>query len=195
MIRNSALVFLAATTLTVPAAAQQGSDGVQPGDEKINQLIIYGDDVCPESTEEQINVCVILVEADRYRIPPNLRDTEIKPSNESWTKRAVAYQYVGRDGIMSCSPTGAGGFTGCGLGSIDQAYAEKKQDPGLVFGRLIAQQRAERLAQIDAEALAVEEKVKLFEQGRLEREAREQAARDGLDAADAADAAPLPEPQ
>ena len=195
MIRNSALAFLAATTLTVPAVAQQGSDGVQPGDEKINQLIIYGDDVCPESTEEQINVCVILVEADRYRIPPNLRDTEIKPSNESWTKRAVAYQYVGREGIMSCSPTGAGGFTGCGFGDIDQAYAEKKQDPGLVFGRLIAQQRAERLAQIDAEAAAVEEKVKLFEQGRLEREAREQAAREGLDAADAADAAPLPEPQ
>ena len=194
MIRNFAVTLLAAAALTSPVAAQEGVDAVQPGDEKINQLIIYGDDVCPESTEDQINVCVILVEADRYRIPPNLRDTEIKPSDESWAKRAIPYQYVGREGTLSCTPTGAGGFTGCGLGAIDQAYAEKKQDPGKVFGRLIAQQRAERLAQIDAEAAEVEERVKQFEEGRAEREAREQAARDGLDATDAADAAPLPEP-
>ncbi len=202
MIRISAAAIMASLAISAPAFAQESAGEIQGADEKINQLIIYGDDVCPESTEEQINVCVILVEAERYRIPANLRDTDLGPDKESWSRKVLAYQYVGRDGIQSCSPTGAGGFTGCTMGAIDKAYAEKQQDPGLVFGRLIAAKRAERLAEIDAEAAEVEERVKQFEKDRAKREAREQAAREGMDAADnaataeaAADAAPLPEPQ
>jgi len=53
------------------------------------------------------------------------------------------------------------------------------------------------MAGIDAEAAAVEERVKEFEKGRAEREARLQAELDAKEAAErqAADAEPLPEPK
>jgi len=201
MIRISAAVLMASLAMSQPLAAQESAGEKQGADEKINQLFVYGDDDCPESTGDEIVVCARLDEAERYRIPETLRNTDIDPARESWTKRVLAYEYVGADGTQSCSASGAGGFTGCGLNAIDQAFEEKKLDPGLVFGRLIAAKRAERLAGIDAEAAEVEERVKQFEKDRAAREAREEAARNGLDAADdaaakevAADADPLPEP-
>lgn len=193
----SKIIFAAtALLLSVPALAQETTT-VQSGDEKINQLIIYGDDKCPESTDDVINVCAKFSEADRYRIPTSLRNDPNSLRNQAWSERVMAYEYVAASGTMSCSPSGAGGFTGCGLGEINKAYAEKKQDPGITFGRLIAAERAKRLAGIDAEAAEVEERTKEFEQGRAEREARLQAELDAKEAAEqsTADAEPLPEPK
>lgn len=187
---------LCALALAVPAASQ---DEVGPSapDEKINQLIVYGDDVCPTSTGDEIVVCARLGEGERYRIPTLLRTDPNDLQNQAWLGRVQAYEYVAASGTMSCSPSGAGGFTGCGLGEINKAYAEKAQDPGITFGRLIAAERAKRLAGIDAEAAEVEERTKEFEQGRAEREARLQAELDAKEAAEqsAADAEPLPEPK
>lgn len=171
MIRSTA--FAALLLLGAPLQAQ---DAGSPTDPKINTVIIFGEDQCPESTDDQINVCAILVEADRYRIPPALRSDPNDPRNESWTNRVIGYQYVGREGTMSCSASGAGGFTGCGLKEIDRAYAEKEKDPGLAFGRMIAEERRRRLAGIDAEAAAVEQRVVQFEKERAAKEAREAAA-------------------
>ncbi len=164
-----AVLALAAT----PAFAQQDDAVANPDAEKINMVIVYGDDECAESTSDTINVCARLSEADRYRIPTQLRGDINDPRKEAWTNRVIAYEYVGRDGIQSCSPTGAGGYTGCNTRFIDAAYAEKKQDPGLAFGLMIAAERKKRLAAIDAEAELVEQRVKQFEKERAEREARE----------------------
>lgn len=187
---------LCALALSIPAASQ---DQVGPStpDEKINQLIIYGDDVCPTSTGDEIVVCARLGEGERYRIPTSLRTDPNDLQNQAWLGRVQAYEYVAASGTMSCSPSGAGGFTGCGLGEINRAYAEKAQDPGITFGRLIAAERAKRLAGIDAEAAEVEERTKEFEQGRAEREARLQAELDAKEAAEqsTADTEPLPEPK
>jgi hypothetical protein len=147
-----------ALTAALPASAQDASEA-QPGDEKINQLIIYGDDPCPQSNGDEIVVCARLSEADRYRIPKKLRDVENKPVKEAWTNRVLAYEHIAATGTMSCSAVGAGGFTGCGLKNIDAAYAEKNQDIGLAFGRLIAEERNKRLAGIDAESELVEGRV------------------------------------
>lgn len=196
MIARSKLFFAAtALTLAAPAIAQESSAN-QPGDEKINQLIIYGDDECPQSTGDEIVVCARMDEAARYRIPSSLRGDPNDPRNQATSERIKAYEYVGASGTMSCSPSGAGGFTGCGLREIDRAYAEKAQDPGLVFGRLIAAEREKRMAGIDAEAAAVEERIKEFEKGRAEREARLQAELDAKEAAAGSpDAEPLPQPK
>lgn len=197
MIARSKLFFATtALVLSVPAVAQDAPAN-QPGDEKINQLIIYGDDECPQSTGDEIVVCARMDESARYRIPSSLRGDPNDPRNQATSERIKAYEYVGASGTMSCSPSGAGGFTGCGLREIDRAYAEKAQDPGLVFGRLIAAEREKRMAGIDAEAAAVEERIKEFEQGRAEREARLQAELDAKEAAAAGspDAEPLPEPK
>ncbi|MEE9434315.1 MAG: hypothetical protein V3V15_08765 [Sphingorhabdus sp.] len=202
MIRISAAIAAVALAASLPAAAQDSAGEIQGADEKVNQLIIYGEDACPESTDDEIVVCARLAEEDRYRIPKNLRGTDNDPTKEAWSRRVLAYEYVGADGIQSCSPSGAGGFTGCGLNAIDNAYAEKEYDPGKLFARLIAEKRAERLAGIDAEAEEVEQRIKQFEKDRRERAEREEAARNGVvvtggDEADeaAVDAQALPQPE
>ena len=190
--------FFAATAFMLSMSAQaQQAEGPTASDEKINQLIVYGDDACPVSTGDEIVVCARMDEADRYRIPTSLRTDPNDSRNQATSERIKSYEYVAASGTMSCSPSGAGGFTGCGLREIDRAYAAKAQDPGITFGRLIAAERAKRMAGIDAEAAAVEERVKEFEQGRAEREARIQAELDAKEAAErqAADAEPLPEPK
>ena len=195
VISKAALVF-SIFMLSAPGFAQNAAGPASP-DEKINQLIVYGEDVCPESTGDEIVVCARMKEADRYRIPTALRNDPNDLRNEAWSERVMAYEYVAASGTMSCSPSGAGGFTGCGLKAINTAYAEKAQDPGITFGRLIAAERAKRLAGIDAEAAEVEERTKEFEQGRAEREARLQAELEAKETAEqsAADAQPLPEPK
>lgn len=198
MIRTTLFSLSAAIALfATPAMAQDAAD-TQPGDEKINQLFVYGDDECPQSSADEIVVCARLDEGDRFRIPKGLRSTENSPKNESFANRVLAYEYVGADGFQSCSATGLGGFTGCGLGNIDAAAAERKQDPGKLFGRLIAQKRAERLAGIDAEAEEVEKRVQQFEKDRADKEAREAAAATGAEVTGGEDAAldaePLPQP-
>ncbi len=188
-----ALLALAASS----SAFAQDTAAPSAPDEKINQLIVYGDDVCPESKGDEIVVCARMGEAERYRIPTSLRNDPNDLSNQAWSERVMAYEYVGASGTMSCSPAGAGGFTGCGLKAINTAYAEKAQDPGITFGRLIAAERAKRLAGIDAEAAEVEERTKDFEKGRAEREARLQAELEAKETAEqsAVDAEKLPEPK
>lgn len=193
-----AKIFLMTTAIWISSASiAQETGATQPSDEKINQLIVYGDDECPQSTGDEIVVCARMNEADRYRIPPSLRSDPNSPQNQAWLNRVQAYEYVGASGTLSCSPSGAGGFTGCGLKEIDRAYAEKAQDPGITFGRLIAAERTKRMAGIDAEAAAVEERVKEFEKGRAEREARLQAEMDAKEAAErsGSETQPLPEPK
>jgi hypothetical protein len=183
------MIFAAVASLlgSGAAIAQDGS----ATDPKINTVIIFGDDACPQSTDDQITVCAILVEADRYRIPAPLRSDPNNPRNESWTNRVIGYQHYAADGTMSCSASGAGGFTGCAVKAIDAAYAEKAKDPGIAFGRMIADERKKRLAMIDAEAEEVEKRVVQFEKERAAKEAREAEAAGAR--ADAAES--LPEPK
>ncbi len=51
----------------LPAAAQD-----QAGD-KVNTVIVYGEDECPQSTGGDIVVCARMDESERYRIPEALR--------------------------------------------------------------------------------------------------------------------------
>lgn len=183
--------LLAATAMIAaasPVAAQTGD--ARPGDEKINQLIIYGDDPCPQSNGDEITVCARLKEKERYRIPTALRDDPNAINKQAWTRKVEAYEYVGAAGTLSCSPTGAGGFTGCGFKAIDAAYDEKKIDPSVTFGRLIAAERAKRLAGIDAEAALVEERVKQLEKDSAELKAKREAAEEA-----ASSESDLPVPQ
>ena len=194
MKRLSTLACIVALLASSSIAQAQEGEGTAD-DPKINTVIVFGDDQCPQSTDEQINVCAILVEGDRYRIPAVLRDDPNNPKNDAWMNRVLAYQYVGRDGTQSCSASGAGGFTGCGLKAIDAAYAEKSKDPGLAFGRMIAEERKKRLAGIDAEAAEVEVRVVQFEKERAEKEAREASGGAPPPDEEAADGEPLPQPK
>ena len=166
MLRLS-LALIPLTLLAAPALAEEGQ-------EKINQLIVYGEDACPQSSGDEITVCARKAESERYRIPEALRET-FSPQNDAWNNKVIAYEYVSKTGTGSCSPVGAGGFVGCVGKLIKTAYAEKAADPNIRFSQLIAEERARRLASIDQDAAEMQARV---EQAEKEYEARQRAQQD-----------------
>jgi len=164
-------IFIAALLVgPLPAAAQDG------GREKVNQLIVYGEDPCPASNDGSITVCARKDEAERFRIPAPLRENPNASVNQGWIQRVKAYETVGAAGVNSCSPVGAGGATGCMAQLINSAYAEKKQASDVQFGKLIEAERAKRTASIDADTAAEQARVEILEK---EYEARLKRERDG----------------
>ena len=121
-------LHLAATgaALTLPAlfapmpALAQGS--------KISEIIVYGTDPCPRSTDDQVVVCARKPEGERYRIPERYRQSGPRQTRESWANKATAFETAGRTGINSCSPVGPAGFTGCTQQLINQAFKERKEE-------------------------------------------------------------------
>ena len=164
------LSALAPLLAAIPAQAQAAAE-----EPKVNLVIVYGEDSCPESTPDTITVCARKNEGERYRIPEPLRES-VSPQNESWTNRVQAYETVNASGTMSCSPVGAGGWTGCSGKLIDNAYAEKRSDPGIRAGELIAAERAKRLSTIDAEAAETQADVEQQEEQILARRKLDQQA-------------------
>ena len=158
-----ALIALAA----LPLHAQEGEQAppATPGSERITQVIVYGDDPCKPSDGDEIVVCVRKAEAERYRIPENLRGTDPNnPKNEPWTNRVQSIEYVGRSGTQSCSPVGGGGFTGCFAQIAAQAKAERKAMDNVSWADLVAAERAKRLGNLDEESKEIEARVKAEEE-------------------------------
>lgn len=142
---------LAAAGALLAAAAPLAAQSPAGPDPKINQLIVYGSDPCPASTEDTITVCARRPDDDRYRIPENLRNSE-RPENNAWANKAIELSYVGRTGIQSCSPDGPGGASGC-FAQLANAYrAERGGRDSVNWNRLIEAARQERLGKIDEQA-------------------------------------------
>lgn len=119
------IVFLAgavALPILMPNAAQ-AQNATQNG-----VLIIYGQDKCPTNDNgEEIVVCQRLDEAERFRIPKNLRDAAGPiQSTESWAVRSQDALTTGGTGTGSCSTVGASGGTGCFVRQATKARAETK---------------------------------------------------------------------
>jgi hypothetical protein len=96
-----------------PAEAQRNSN------EQV--LVVFGNDPCPRDT-----ICVRRSEGERYRIPQELRRIEPSPNSQSWAARARSMEYVGASGVNSCTPSGAGGWTGCYQQMLRQAREERR---------------------------------------------------------------------
>ena len=165
--------LMMATAALSPACAQ---DAPTAGAEKVNQLIVYGNDPCPASTGNEITVCARKDEGERFRIPAPLRDNPNASVNQGWTERVKAYETVGASGVNSCSPVGSGGASGCMSKLINNAYAEKKQSSDVQFGKLIEAERAKRLESVDTDAAAEQSRVEQLEKEYDARLARERAA-------------------
>jgi hypothetical protein len=104
--------------LPAPALAQN----------RISEIIVYGNDPCPRSTDDQVVVCARRPEADRYRIPEKFRPSGPPQARESWANKAKALETAGATGTFSCSPVGPGGYTGCLTQVINQARRERQQE-------------------------------------------------------------------
>lgn len=109
--------------LTVPALVPATPALAQSA--RVSEIIVYGTDPCPRSTDDEVVVCARKPEAERFRIPEKLRSTGSLQSRQSWANRAIALETYGKTGINSCSPVGPGGFTGCSQQIISQAFKER----------------------------------------------------------------------
>ncbi|GAA4768139.1 hypothetical protein GCM10023219_12540 [Stakelama sediminis] len=115
---SAAAAAFAPLVFAVPAQAQM-DNGV---------LIIYGNDKCPtDANGNEIVVCSRRPEEDRYRIPKELRDSDIPPQKQAWSRKVERISDTGATGIGSCSTVGPGGQTGCLSRMIQQGSAESKQ--------------------------------------------------------------------
>ena len=102
-----------------PSFAQAGS--------RVSEIIVYGNDPCPRSADDEVVVCARKPEAERYRIPENMRSSGPRQTREAWANKARQFETVGATGINSCSPVGPAGFTGCLKQVSDQAKSESDE--------------------------------------------------------------------
>jgi hypothetical protein len=106
--------------LPAPALAQQGGNQ--------SEVIVYGSDPCPRSTESNVVVCVHRPETERYRLPKSMQLQGNRQQTQSWANRTRELSNVGKTGINSCSPVGPAGHTGCLIQEINQARRENGQN-------------------------------------------------------------------
>jgi hypothetical protein len=139
-----------------PATPQDQPPAAQAASERVNLVIVYGDDPCPQSQGSDIVVCARKGEEERYRIPEPLRGDPNQPSHQAWGERVKSMEYVGRTGTESCSPVGGGGATGCFAQLARLAKAERQQADNASWKDLVAADRARRLSTIDADSKAIE---------------------------------------
>jgi hypothetical protein len=167
------LVAFAAWPAHAQNSAAPDSSAQSAAEPKVNQLIVYGDDECPESTGDEITVCARLDESERYRIPESLRQLD-GPENEAWTNKVKSFETVGAFGPLSCTPVGAGGELGCTAKMIEAAYAEKREiaRTKVNMAELVAEARQKRLSDLDEQAAATQARVEAIERERTRLEAQ-----------------------
>ncbi|GAA4023557.1 hypothetical protein GCM10022280_25390 [Sphingomonas swuensis] len=119
-----ALTAAGAGALALPADAQTAPA-------RTREIIVYGNDPCPRSTDDDVVVCARRSEKERYRLPEALRPSGPPQLSQSWAARSKALATVGSTGPGTCSGVGPGGVDGCALKEIQQGVAERaEQDAG-----------------------------------------------------------------
>lgn len=105
------------TGIPGPAEAQQGGG--------LMEVIVYGTDPCPRSTDSEVVVCVRRGEEERYRIPENYREGGPRQQRQSWVNQARSIEMVSDTGTYSCSAVGPAGYTGCLDEMIKRSMGER----------------------------------------------------------------------
>jgi hypothetical protein len=122
------LLFPLALLATATALAAEPKSLGEPAPPRISNLVVYGEDPCPRSSDDEIIVCARQPESDRYRIPKSLR--KHKKTDEpavSWAARTRTLDMVSKKGLPnSCSPHGTGGQTGCMRQFLEAARLERE---------------------------------------------------------------------
>src|SRR4051794_33322501 len=117
------LLLLAALAAAAPALAQ---DQPAPSSTRESQVEVYGQDACPQSTDDEIVVCHRRPEEERYRIPAPLRHSTQR-AEQGWGARAETMDEVSSQVLPnSCSVIGSYGQSGCQQAFIRQWYASRR---------------------------------------------------------------------
>jgi len=122
---------IALLAISSPALAEDQSlgDAQQSAPpERISFLVTFGTEKCPEADGDEIMVCAVQPEGDRYRIPKPVRANSESPvAGGSWTSAAESLDGYGRAVLPnSCSVNGSNGFTGCMQQALQKWHAERR---------------------------------------------------------------------
>ena len=117
-----ATAVLAAGFAAAAPAQTQAQD--QTTGQRIAEIIVFGNDPCPRSTDDEVVVCSRVPESYRYRMPEAYRPGGTFQQRQAWANKARTIERVGRTGIQSCSPVGPAGYTGC----MEQMIREARQE-------------------------------------------------------------------
>ena len=118
-----AISLAAAATLAGLAIAAPPATA-QPAAQRVAEITVFGSDPCPRSTDSEVVVCRRVDERYRYRLPDSYRPSGDRQQRQAWASKARSIERVGRTGIMSCSPVGPAGYTGC----LDQMIKASKEE-------------------------------------------------------------------
>ena len=125
MISLAATAAMAGGFAVLPSAAAAQDAGSQA------EVVVYGNDPCPRSTDDQVVVCSRRPETERYRLPKNQQLQGTRQQRQSWANKSQQLMTVGNTGVGSCSAVGPGGREGCLVQQIQQdkqAAKEAQQD-------------------------------------------------------------------
>ena len=120
------MAALVAAGFAVGPAAAQDSTTEQSG-QRIAEIIVFGNDPCPRSTDDEVVVCTRVDDRYRYRRPDAYRPSGTYQQRQAWANKARSIERVGRTGIQSCSPVGPAGYTGCMEQMINDAREESRE--------------------------------------------------------------------
>lgn len=116
------IALLLAPLRPAPALAQ-----AEPPPERIVNLLVYGDDPCPQSQGDEIVVCARKPESERYRIPRKLREKPAVSGGPGWGSQVATMEQVQRQTLPnSCNVIGSNGFNGCTARILEQWFAERR---------------------------------------------------------------------
>ena len=117
------LAYPALTALLLPLAAPTHAEPPN----KVFNLIVYGDDPCPQGEGDEIIVCARKPESERYRIPKKLREKPAPSGGPGWGSQVATMEQAQRQTLPgSCSATGSNGFSGCTAKMLEQWFAERR---------------------------------------------------------------------
>ena len=121
------VITLAAAVTAATGFAPIPAPGMAQAQSNVAEVIVYGNDPCPRSTDDQVVVCARRPETERYRIPQKYRPSGPRQETEAWARKSRVLETVGSTGINSCSPVGPGGYTGCLTQVIREAREQRQQ--------------------------------------------------------------------
>jgi hypothetical protein len=118
----AALALVPGLALPSPVSAQAG--GATSTGQRLAEIVVFGNDPCPRSTDDEVVVCTRIPESYRYRMPEAYRPSGTFQQRQAWANKARSIERVGRTGIQSCSPVGPAGYTGC----LDQMIRDAREE-------------------------------------------------------------------
>lgn len=121
MPRSYPVIGLLASLFLLPSAAWAEAP------ERVQTLVIYGNDPCPKAMDGAIIVCARKPESERYRIPKTLRDRKKVEGSQGWASRVETMEAANRKLLPnSCSVIGSNGQSGCTQAMLRRWFEERR---------------------------------------------------------------------